>query len=227
MYSPICWEKENLLISERLYRGPSRYLLNLSLKQLSRYGNTNHLSGGRVLEIGTGRGECVKFITSHYDEYLATDVSSWGKSSVLELGKTDERIKFQLEDVQQLSFPDNTFDRIVVSCVLAHVDEPFKALVELRRVLKPKGILSIFVSADPSILLRIMRKFLVEPKMKDLSLPLSLVNAISHRNSAPSVISMAKYIYSKDLVSFGYYPLLLPFWNLATHVIINVVKAQN
>ena len=48
-------------------------------------------------------------------------------------------------DIEHLSFADHTFDRIVVSEVLARVFEDRKALRELWRVLKPGGVLAISV----------------------------------------------------------------------------------
>jgi len=43
------------------------------------------------------------------------------------------------EDLQALSFPDNTFDLVITQDVLEHVREPTLALSEIRRVLKPDG----------------------------------------------------------------------------------------
>ena len=43
------------------------------------------------------------------------------------------------EDLQQLSFSDNTFDLIITQDVLEHIREPEKAFSEIWRVLKPGG----------------------------------------------------------------------------------------
>jgi SAM-dependent methyltransferase len=43
------------------------------------------------------------------------------------------------EDLQALSFPDDTFDLVITQDVLEHVREPALALSEIRRVLKPGG----------------------------------------------------------------------------------------
>lgn len=48
-------------------------------------------------------------------------------------------------DLLNLPFPDEAFDRILFSEVLEHVEEDLGALRELRRVLKPGGILAISV----------------------------------------------------------------------------------
>ena len=44
------------------------------------------------------------------------------------------------EDIQSLSYKDNSFDLVLHSEVLEHVPNPHKALEECKRVLKPNGI---------------------------------------------------------------------------------------
>jgi SAM-dependent methyltransferase len=43
------------------------------------------------------------------------------------------------ENLQDLSFPDETFDLVITQDVLEHVDSPDKAFSEIHRVLKPGG----------------------------------------------------------------------------------------
>jgi len=43
------------------------------------------------------------------------------------------------EDLRCLTFPENSFDLVITQDVLEHVDDPWLAFREIRRVLKPKG----------------------------------------------------------------------------------------
>jgi ubiquinone/menaquinone biosynthesis C-methylase UbiE len=153
-----------------------------------------------------------------------TDISNWGKNEIDIISKLDERVIFEIQNVENLSYPNDYFDRIILTCVVAHLTEPFKSLQELRRVAKPKGIISIFVSTDPSVLLRVIRKLITNRKMKNLTVPYKLYNAIEHRNTPTSIIEMVKWIYSKDTVKIDYYPFKLKSWNLSTHIVINIIK---
>jgi ubiquinone/menaquinone biosynthesis C-methylase UbiE len=92
----------------------------------------------RILEIGAGRGEYYRFVTNDFSEYLMTDISDWGRSEIEVLAETDCRIKFEVQDMQNLTFEDESFDRVIVSCVLAHVDEPYVALSEVKRITKKR-----------------------------------------------------------------------------------------
>ena len=45
-------------------------------------------------------------------------------------------VSFQVANVYELPFPDNSFDAVFTHVVLAHLNEPLRALREMQRVLK-------------------------------------------------------------------------------------------
>jgi SAM-dependent methyltransferase len=48
-------------------------------------------------------------------------------------------------DIHELPFPDDSIDAIICKAVLEHVKNPFKAVDEMHRVLKPGGYCFVFV----------------------------------------------------------------------------------
>jgi SAM-dependent methyltransferase len=58
-----------------------------------------------------------------------------------------------VQDLQQLTFPDESFDLIMSSHVMEHVPDPWQALAEVRRVLRPGGryVFSIPWRKDPLV----------------------------------------------------------------------------
>ena len=95
-----------------------------------------------VLEIGCGRGGFSEYLSQQYlsiGKLYACDYSE----SALELGRSrtkfSSKIVWQREDIQNLSFRDNTFDTVISCETIEHVPNPRKALQELYRVLKPGG----------------------------------------------------------------------------------------
>jgi len=55
-------------------------------------------------------------------------------------------ISFAVADVYHLPFPDASFDAAVAHTLLVHLREPWRALEEIRRVLKPGGVAGV---SDP------------------------------------------------------------------------------
>ncbi len=56
-----------------------------------------------------------------------------------------KNVRFKQASVYQLPFPDSTFDAVLAHTLLMHVNDPPKALKEMRRVLKkPGGVIGVF-----------------------------------------------------------------------------------
>jgi SAM-dependent methyltransferase len=89
----------------------------------------------RVLEVGCGWGELARRIADEVGaEVTATDLSP----HMVELARA-AGIAATVEDVQHLSFADETFDVVVAAWMLYHVPERDRALSEIVRVLRPGG----------------------------------------------------------------------------------------
>ncbi|KAJ5101331.1 hypothetical protein NUU61_003553 [Penicillium alfredii] len=58
-----------------------------------------------------------------------------------------KNISFQVGDIHDLPFPENTFDVVHAHQVLQHIADPVQALHEMRRVAKPGGIVAARESA--------------------------------------------------------------------------------
>ena len=222
MKNNIEWDKVNKLVNAQIYSGLAGKLLQRTHKQLAAFGNQRQKQKDNVLEIGAGQGEHFPFVNMKFSTYTMTDISDWGAPEISKILESDNRVKFETQDIQALSYPDNSFDRVITTCVIAHVDEPYESFLEVRRVTKNEGTCSFLVSADPSILLRLIRAMLTAPKMKKLGSPYLLINAISHRNSANGIIEIANHIFRDDQVQMKYFPFRIKSWNLSTHIIINI-----
>jgi SAM-dependent methyltransferase len=100
------------------------------VKMLTKYINPDD----NVLEIGCGTGYFSKELTKTNASITSIDISP----NLLEIAKKeviDKNIKFKIENAYSLSFSDESFDIIVGSSVLHHLDID-KALSEFYRVVK-------------------------------------------------------------------------------------------
>ena len=52
-------------------------------------------------------------------------------------------VRFEVADLYELPFPDESFDAVFANGVLMHLRQPVRALAELRRVLRPGGIAGV------------------------------------------------------------------------------------
>ncbi len=57
--------------------------------------------------------------------------------------KEASNVRFQEASIYELPFPDASFDAVHEHTVLQYLDEPLKALQEMRRVLRPGGVIGL------------------------------------------------------------------------------------
>jgi len=94
----------------------------------------------RVLEVATGTGLIALNIAEHVNAVVATDFSP--KMIAAAQKKIAPRnVSFSVEDGTELSFVSNRFDAAIISNTLHIMPDPAAVLGEIRRVLKPDGLL--------------------------------------------------------------------------------------
>ena len=199
-------------------RGLGGYFIRKThLKMEDSYTNENY---PLVLEVGGGSGEHLDFVSHEYERYFLTDI----KLPVLDaLRSLDSRIVCQIANVEALPYPDNSFNRVVVTCLFHHVEKPAKAIEEILRVLKPEGIATIFLSCDPGILVRLLRYFMTQKTASRKGFQgYELMIAREHRNHVSSLLSIITYSTRFRKVKVNYFPFRLPLWDINAFIVIHI-----
>jgi ubiquinone/menaquinone biosynthesis C-methylase UbiE len=102
--------------------------------------------GERILDVGCGTGSLTFELAKSADltEIQAIDFSPVFVEAA-RARNTDPRISFQQADATALPFADETFDRALALLVLHFVPEAGKAVAEMRRVVRPGGVVAAVV----------------------------------------------------------------------------------
>ncbi len=97
------------------------------------------VQGPKVLEVGVGTGKNMPYYPEGV-QITAVDLTpgmlAYAEKRAAELNVAAD---LQLGDVQNLNFPDGTFDDVVSTFVFCSVPDPILGLTELLRVTKPNG----------------------------------------------------------------------------------------
>lgn len=95
------------------------------------FGRLPSSAGGRLLDLGCGARPYEALYREHFEQRVAGDFE-------VRSANLDVRL-----DARALPFNDGTFDVVLFSEVIEHVEDSQETLTEISRVLKPGGILLI------------------------------------------------------------------------------------
>jgi SAM-dependent methyltransferase len=119
----------------------SEQVINLWLNAISRLAKAPR--GAKLLDIGCGTGRfAIPLATKLRFNVTGADFSK----EMLEKAKEKDSkrlVKWDLENAQSLTYPDNSFDIVFMSHLLHHCDDPDEVIRECWRVLKVPGAILV------------------------------------------------------------------------------------
>ena len=115
--------------------------------------------GQRILDLAGGTGDLTQRMSplvTDDGEVVLADISaamlSIGRNRLLDQG-IFKNVKLIQADAENLPFPDNSFDRIIIGFGLRNVTNKMKALRSIYRTLKPGGFITILEFSKPALAL--------------------------------------------------------------------------
>ena len=96
----------------------------------------------RVLDIGCGTGELLDQVRQSGNAHI-TGVEPSPRAA--RIARDDRNLDVRTGTLEQVRFPDESFDTVLLSHVLEHLPSPTMTLLEVQRILKPGGIVIIWV----------------------------------------------------------------------------------
>ena len=105
---------------------------------------------GKIIDIATGTGDIALCFTNDDVEVIGVDNAPMMLDIANKKIAETRNVKFQLEDAENMSFEENTFDVATVGFGVRNFEDLDKGLCEIKRILKPGKKLIILETAIPS-----------------------------------------------------------------------------
>jgi demethylmenaquinone methyltransferase/2-methoxy-6-polyprenyl-1,4-benzoquinol methylase len=106
-----------------------------------------------ILDVATGTGDfAIAALKISPQKVIGVDISQEMLNigiAKIEHSKLTDKINFALADVENLPFPDNSFDAATCAFGVRNFENPVKGLTEIHRILKPEGILVVLEFSNP------------------------------------------------------------------------------
>jgi SAM-dependent methyltransferase len=126
-------------------REPSGLLrLDIIVEAIERHRRAAGLERLHVLDVGCGCGNISLPLGSLGHEVVGVDLDEESVRIAAARNPFPDRVRFLAKRAEELNL-DRPFDAIVASEVVEHVPEPFVLLANLRRALKPGGIMIVTI----------------------------------------------------------------------------------
>ena len=118
-----------------------------------------------TLELAATHGQHLDFVTHGYGTYILSDFVL--NDTLIAKSKEKINVSVMKLDVRDLSdLTENGIDRVVVTCLLHHIEDVPPALQQMVRVLKPEtGVIDILLPNDPSFIWNLGRIIFTVPKV--------------------------------------------------------------
>jgi SAM-dependent methyltransferase len=104
--------------------------------------------GLRILDVGSGTGSLLAPLAPLLQpggSIIGIDVSTvMVREANRRAAELQLPVEFQQGDAQQLRFADASFDRAIANQLLVHLDAPERAVSEMVRVTRPRGLVAIW-----------------------------------------------------------------------------------
>ena len=208
---------ENYYTSIYNSSGLAKWAYNETHCGLERFDSTSFTSSSKILEIGAGKGEHYPFVSHEYGEYLMVDLFD---EPAFYPGQRDPRVTWLQSDFAELELDSRSVDRVISTCVFHHLNKPFEALYNIRRILKPGGLFSLFLPSDPGMLTRLNRELIVKPRAKRLGFEkYDLMASLEHQNHYWGLKTMVSEVFNDCPISQKYFPFGINSGNLSLYSI--------
>ncbi len=131
-----------------------------------RYPLRTFTPGARTLEIGVGLGAHLQFEDLAQQEYVALDLRA---ELVQPIRAAHPAVRVLVGDCQTpLDLPTGYFDRVLAIHVLEHLPDLPQALEQVRRILKPEGVLTVVIPCEGGLAYTLARNLSARPLFERL-----------------------------------------------------------
>lgn len=176
-------------------------------RHMEKGASVRHLRNQRILEVGAGSGQHIGYTSrENWSEYIQTDLRPPADCQ----GKVGTWITESV-DASSLPFPDNDFDRLIATCVLAHTDDPAQTLREWRRVVRPDGLITVYLPTESSLSLGLLR--LLGPRQARIRAGFDpRIIYLDHRYNYRYLRTLVDLEFADADISASRFPRFLPWW---------------
>jgi SAM-dependent methyltransferase len=175
-----------------------------------------------ILELGCGQNEHFAFVAKDLSRYYALDFKKPRQNP------THPNFEFIEASATNIPLESSSVNRVVLTCLLLHLNDPETVLLEIKRVLKSPGFVSIYIPTEPSFLLRLFRSISSKRHARKLGYEgYDLFIIRDHITYFSRILTLIRYHFDDFDIAIRYRPFFIPFWHLNALCVIQLISRVN
>ncbi len=178
-------------------------------------------NSGRLLDVGCGTGLFLSEARNSGWQVWGTEVSEYAVAFI----KNSFNLDVSRGELKDSGFEDNFFDLVTAWHVLEHMKDPLATLIEIKRILKPKGTLIVAVPNIPNFLYRLAYFFVKFKRFKLFSKDAKELH-FYHFNgrTLKKIIEKAGFSVEKITIDTEQTMPIMRFYGLCTRLLYNLTR---
>lgn len=210
----------------------NRWVYEKTHKDLERFASKNSDQNLTIIELGAQADQHRRFVKQNYRYYISSDIQlhpliNAVKEESLKLDELNDPklgpyVSFEKIDALDIPYEDSEFNRLLTTCLIAHVTNPVDALEEWRRVVVHGGEIDFFVPCEPGFMIRLARNITHKRKTSNWKLSYDLLHYSQHKNHFPAINEFVKYVFKEDAVTRRLFPFNLLPWEFNLWAVYHV-----
>ena len=195
-------ELEDPEIAQAFNRVASMPQMRLLRRYVARRATTLAPGQGQAVDLGCGPGHLVFELARQAPELrvtgldLSAEMLAEARRQSRSVGLGD-RVSFELGDVEQIPFEDNSLDLVISTLSLHHWPDPVAVFDEIDRVLRPDGVFLIFdlrrdLVAPIWLFFWLITHFVVPPPLRKANEPMGSRDAAYTPSEAADLLSQSQ-----------------------------------
>lgn len=180
-----------------------------------------------TLEIGARNLEHFNHVKHKFKSYTLTDIDNL-KDELSSWKTVNQSIEFVRDDISCSKLASNSYDRVIVTCVLHHVPNVEAALIEIRRLAKSGGVIDILLPCDPGLLYRMLKymgPYRYARKANYIKIK-KLLDARDHINHFSGILELTKFTFRKDETRISIFPFKRLSYDFNLWATIRILKSN-
>lgn len=177
-----------------------------------------------TLELGAGHGQHFPFVLHEFDTYFETDLRenfSLNPQAPMNLSP-NKRINLKVNAENLQMFKNESVDRIVATCLLAHLPNLLEALIEWRQKITKNGVITFYVPMEGGVLTQIARRMFIWKRSKNLTNDPELICYMDHINYYLKMKKIIFYVFGDLEIRVIKFPRFVPYWQFRFYEIYHI-----